>query len=206
MQQYLEWYFFSRVKNSDQPFNLSFSPPLSYLFSPKWLSLSLSHHLTFTVALFFVYSLSNITWAREECNFSSFFSPLALSLSRESYTESPRAAVFAFVSQVCSVVWIVKKNFPLLCRNARISFWSLSSRSRLVSSLPEISSSPGESYLWPSTGDRITRDTDASAISRCRQKLRQVKVIRDKPSLLVFSIRRCSCVCHRWPSARSAHN
>lgn len=95
MQQYLEWYF-SRVKNSDQPF-ISFSPSL-IPFLPK---VSFSHSLIISQLLFFVYLLSNITWAREECNFSSFFFLfLALSLSRESYTESPRAAVFAFVSQV----------------------------------------------------------------------------------------------------------
>jgi len=92
MQQYLEWYF-SRVKNS---VNHSIS---SRTLSPqKYLSHSLI--ISLSQLLFFVYSLSNITWAREECNFSSFFFlSLALFLSRESYTESPRAAVFAFVSQ-----------------------------------------------------------------------------------------------------------
>ncbi|KAL0134081.1 hypothetical protein PUN28_001153 [Cardiocondyla obscurior] len=97
----------------------SLSLLLSHPFLPKCLSLSFFHSLVISFSQllflfffffwFFVYSLSNITWAREECNFSSsFLSFLALFLSRESYTESPRAAVFySRVASMCDVVWTV---------------------------------------------------------------------------------------------------
>lgn len=104
MQQYLEWYF-SRVKNSNQPFDL---PP--FLSPNISLSLTLSS-FHFHSCSFWFHSLSNITWAREECNFSSFF--LSLSLSRKSYTESPRAAnVFCVSHCVTLCVDDKKKKFP----------------------------------------------------------------------------------------------
>lgn len=90
-------FFFLELKiaiSTIQSLVLSSSSPVLPFPSAVSLShtLSLSH---FHNCSFFFYSLSNITWAREECNFSSFFS-LSLPFSRESYTESPRAAnVFA---------------------------------------------------------------------------------------------------------------
>ena len=99
----------------------------------------LSHSLIISLSqlLFFVYSLSNITWAREECNFSSFFFSLSLFSFLAKVTQSRRAPLSLLLClKMCGVVWIIKKKFPPLLSKCMNTFLSLSSRSRLFSSSP----------------------------------------------------------------------